>query len=119
MAATFLQAVIARFLTGAPETYISACGRPSIISSLVAGFHLFDVQGMLFAYLRLEAFEVTEVLLRQLLFRCRAPIPDDDERTRIHPMRLLAEGLHPLFTKATLILTVAHRLMISERSGGG
>ena len=87
------------------------------ISSLVAGLHLFDVQGILFTYLRLEAFEVAEVLLRQLLFRCRAPIPDDDERTRIHTMRLPAEGLHPRFTKATLILAVAHRLMIGERSG--
>ena len=58
--------------------HMPAFGRQSIISSLVAGFHLFDVQGMFFADLRLEAFEVAEVLLRQLLLRRRDPIPYDD-----------------------------------------
>jgi len=70
---------------------------------------------MFFADLRLEAFEVAEILLRQLLLRRQAPVPYDNQRTRIHPMGMPAHGLHPLLTKATLILAVAHRIILSER----
>jgi hypothetical protein len=38
-------------------------GRKSTSSSLVAGLHLFNVQGSFVADLHLEAFDVAEVLL--------------------------------------------------------
>jgi hypothetical protein len=58
-----LDAANDRFRAAQLMCLVAAHGRKSTSSSLVAGLYLFNVQGIFLADLRLEAFDVAEVLL--------------------------------------------------------